>query len=157
MNANDEGEWRMRLGDHCSFPAIQHVLLCSGSVYDGISRPIKHSHSEWSLHAAVYFVIITVRTCIRTFGNTPIVILCFQIFVTFAFIICIHIMHKWNLSLIQYVSVNNAMLCVEWCPLCYLYIYIYVCIAYTDLQIGGATVVAFHTNSVQLLTSWAPY
>ena len=84
----------MILRDIVVFPCGRHVLLCSSPVYEGISSPTKHSHSDQSLQVAVHFVVIILR--IHTNGSTPILILCFRFFVAFAFVI--RIMHKWNLS-----------------------------------------------------------
>ena len=100
-NANDEFKWWMLLGDHCSFLTVWPLLICSGSMHEGISSPIKHSHSDWSLHSASHFVIDAVRVRIQMHGNTTMLILCFRFFVAFAFVIHIRTMHKWNLSLIK--------------------------------------------------------
>ena len=85
----------MRLKDQCSFPSAWCVLLCTGSVYEGISRMIKRSHS----HAVIHFVIITVHIQIQTYESTAMLILCFRSFVVaFTFVIRICITYKWNLS-----------------------------------------------------------
>ena len=102
LNANDECEWRIALGDQCSLTPAWHVLLCGSSVYgyEGVSRLIKHSHSDQSLHAMIHFVIVTVHIRIQTFGRTPILILYFFNFVVISkFVICIRITHEWNLCL----------------------------------------------------------
>ena len=75
-NMNDKCEWWMPLGDRCRFPCARHVLLYSGPVYEGISRPAKHSHSDWSLHVAIHFVTFAVHIHIPMNGITPILILC---------------------------------------------------------------------------------
>ena len=79
-------------------------MACAYSVYEGISLSDKafafgpiatcsdsfcrcNSHSD----AAIHFIV---AIHIWTYGSTPILILCFRIFVAFA----IHIMHQWNLS-----------------------------------------------------------
>ena len=63
-----------------------HLLLWNSSVYEGISRLIKCSHPERSLHAAIHFVTVAVCICIQTYGRTPMVIIMFSIYlVTFAF------------------------------------------------------------------------
>ena len=70
------------------------MLLCGSPVYEGISSPTKHSHSDRSLHVAIHFVVVIL--CIHTNGSTPMLILYFQSIVAFAFVI--PIMHKWNFS-----------------------------------------------------------
>ena len=109
-NMNNEGEWRMRLGEQCSFPSTQHVLLCCDSVYEGISRPIKHSHSDRSQR----FILSDLQTIrIQTNGITPILILCARLFVTFAFIIHNCSTHKWNLSFMTYIPILNLHVCIS--------------------------------------------
>ena len=83
------------------FSSAWRVLLYHGHVYEGISCPIKPSHSHRSLHAAIHFIAFAVRIHIRTNGITLVLILCARIFVAFAFVI--RIIHKGNLSLIRYV------------------------------------------------------
>ena len=78
-------------------PCARHVLLCDGPAYEGISSPTKHSHLDWSQHVAIHFVIGVLHIGIHISGSTPILILSFQFFVAFAFVI--HIAHKWNRSL----------------------------------------------------------
>ena len=78
----------MLLGDQCSFPSMRCVLLCGGTVYEGISRPIKYSHSDQSLHAMINCLAFAVYIRIRTNGIGPILILCAQSFV------CICIRHS---------------------------------------------------------------
>ena len=90
----DKCEWRRQLGDQCSVPPARRLLLCGSHAYEGISGPIKHSHSHRSLHAAIQLVVFAV--CIRMNGITHVLILCARIFV--AFVIHIRIAHKWNLS-----------------------------------------------------------
>ena len=84
----------MQLWDQCSVPSLRWVLLCGGSAYEGISRLIKHSHS----HAAIRFDTFAVHIRIRKNEITPILILCAQFSVAFAFVIHIRSIHKWNLS-----------------------------------------------------------
>ena len=63
LNANDDV-------NECNLSFTQHVLLCSGSVYEGTSRPIKHSHSHRSLHAVIHFVVVAACTCILIYEST---------------------------------------------------------------------------------------
>ena len=57
-NVNNECEGCMQLEDQCSFfpPCGICYLFCGGRVYEGISSPIKHSHSHQSLQAVIHFV-----------------------------------------------------------------------------------------------------
>ena len=90
------------------------VLLCGGPVYEGISGPTEHLHSDRSLHVAIHFVIVVLRIRICANGSTPILILCFRFVVAFAFVICIRIAHKWNLSL-RPTADGDWILCVCVC------------------------------------------
>ena len=65
------------------------MLLCGEPVYEGISGLTNHS-----LHEGIHLVVIIDVLHIHTNGNTPMLILSFQSFVTFAFVIRIHITHK---------------------------------------------------------------
>ena len=96
--------WRTRecqrqLGDHCSSSSTWHMLLCGSPVYKGNSRPIKHSHSHWSLHPVIHFV--TFAVCIQIWTNeiTPVLILYLRVVIAFTFVIRICITHKWNLRI----------------------------------------------------------
>ena len=99
----------MILGNQCSFPCARCVLLlCSGPVYEWISGPTKHSHSDRLLHVAIHFVVVVIR--IHTNGSTDMLILCFQLKKIVGFSICIRITQKWNLSLkCHWISVSLYM------------------------------------------------
>ena len=85
-----------QLGDQCSWPSTWHVLFYGGYVYEGIFRPINHLHSDWSLHAAIQCVAFTVHIGLWIYGSTPIVILYFCVFITFAFAWCTSGISGWQ-------------------------------------------------------------
>ena len=109
-NVNDKCEQRMRSGGQCSFPL---QVACATLQWLWVFHLIKHSHSDRSLHAAIHFVTFTVHISIQTNGITPMPILCARYFVVFTFVICLRIMHKWNLSLNCNRSGKRCCICTD--------------------------------------------
>ena len=77
-NENDECEWRMILGNQCSFPLRKVCAVAALSMK--ISRPTKHSLSDRSLHVLIHFVAFAVR--IRTNGIAPVLIIYARLFLS---------------------------------------------------------------------------
>ena len=71
---------------------MRRVLLCGSPMYEGISSPTNHSHSDRQLHEGMNFVTIILCIRIRINGSNPILILCCRFVV--AFVIRIRITHS---------------------------------------------------------------
>ena len=98
-NVNDECEWRMWSGDQCSFPSVQHMLPLQRLCVWAVSHPIKHSHSNRSLHSDSFCCIHSshLHSDMWKHSYTNSMFLIFVV-VAFTFLIRICIMHKWNRS-----------------------------------------------------------